>query len=73
MGSWLKLNGGVFVAPYQRIEQRFFYVLFGILIGLTLLVWVLRGLGVLGFIPGLIIWVLLLSTIAMGVLSRVAR
>nr|WP_317269053.1 hypothetical protein [Arthrospira sp. PLM2.Bin9] len=61
------------MAQYPRIEQRFFSLLFGILIGLTLVVWILRGLGLLGFIPGLMIWVLLLSTIAMGVLSKVAR
>jgi hypothetical protein len=43
------------------------------LLTLTLLVWVLRGVGVLTFVPGMVIWLLLLLTISAGIISRVQR
>lgn len=39
----------------------------------TLLVWILRGLAVLSFIPGIIIWVLMLLTIGAGVITSLQR
>lgn len=39
------------------------------LIGLTLLVWILRGLRILTFIPGLAIWILLLSCCAVAMVN----
>ena len=39
----------------------------GIILGITLVIWVLRGFGILGFIPGGILWLLLLSAIATGI------
>jgi hypothetical protein len=42
---------------------------FGIFLGVAIAVWVLRGFGILTFIPGGIIWLLLLGAIAMAVLS----
>ena len=44
----------------------------GLLI-LTLLVWVLRGLAILSFIPGIILWILLLLTIGAGVITSLQR
>jgi hypothetical protein len=38
---------------------------------ITVLVWILRGLGLLTFLPGLVIWVLLLLTIGAGVFSGI--
>lgn len=38
---------------------------------ITVLVWVLRGLGILTFLPGLVIWVLLLLTVGVGVFSGI--
>lgn len=38
---------------------------------ITVLVWVLRGLGILSFLPGIVIWVLLLLTIGAGVFSGI--
>lgn len=38
---------------------------------ITVLVWVLRGLGILTFLPGLVIWVLLLLTVGAGVFSGI--
>lgn len=39
----------------------------------TGVVWVLRGLGILTFVPGGIIWLLLLLTISLGVISALRR
>jgi len=39
----------------------------------TLLVWVLRGLTVLSFIPGIVLWVLILLTIGSGVITSLQR
>ncbi len=52
----------------RRLESTF-----GILLGLGIAVWVLRGLGILTFIPGGIIWLLLLGAIAVAVLSHIQR
>ena len=39
------------------------------LLGLTALVWVLRGFGILTFIPGIIIWLLLLLCVGVFVFN----
>ncbi|HIK26970.1 MAG: hypothetical protein N3E45_07810 [Oscillatoriaceae bacterium SKW80] len=44
--------------------------LFGITLGLTIVVWMLRGFGVLTFLPGGVIWVLIFLSIVTGILSR---
>ena len=43
----------------------------GIILGITLVIWVLRGFGILGFIPGGILWVLLLSAAFTGIFGIV--
>ncbi|MEM6522079.1 MAG: hypothetical protein AAF921_11030 [Cyanobacteria bacterium P01_D01_bin.44] len=43
------------------------------LLALTLIVWLLRGLTVLSFLPGLVIWLLLLLTIGAGVITSLQR
>jgi hypothetical protein len=45
-----------------------YYQLFGGILGITFLVWILRGLGVLTFVPGLVLWVLIFLSIAAGIL-----
>jgi hypothetical protein len=45
----------------------------GIVLGITIAVWVLRGFGVLTFIPGGIILMLLLVAIAIGILSHLQK
>ncbi len=45
--------------------------IFGIVLGTTVLVWVLRGFGILTFIPGALIWILIFLSIATGIASRV--
>ena len=42
-------------------------------LGLTALVWVLRGLSVLAFVPGLVIWVLILLCFGLGIVSSLQR
>lgn len=43
------------------------------LLGVTVAVWLLRGVGILTFVPGIVIWGLLLLAIAAGVISRMYR
>ncbi|WP_165390125.1 hypothetical protein [Leptolyngbya iicbica] len=43
------------------------------LLGTTLLIWVLRGITILSFIPGIILWLLLLLTIGAGVITSLQR
>lgn len=40
---------------------------------ITLTLWVLRGIGLLTFLPGIVIWMLLFLTIGAGVISVVSR
>jgi len=42
-------------------------------LAVTVAIWVMRGIGFLIFIPGLVIWLLLLITISLGVISRLQR
>lgn len=44
---------------------------FLIVLAMTAFVWILRGIGVLTFIPGSVIWVLILLTILTAILSAV--
>jgi hypothetical protein len=44
---------------------------FLIVLLITFLVWVLRGLGVFSFLPGWVLWALILLTLATAVLSAV--
>ncbi|EKQ68544.1 hypothetical protein OsccyDRAFT_3082 [Leptolyngbyaceae cyanobacterium JSC-12] len=46
-------------------------LIFLTLLGLTLIVWVLRGLTILGFIPGAFLWVLIFTCILLAVLSNI--
>ncbi len=47
--------------------------IFGMLLGIGIAVWVLRGFGILSFIPGGIIWLLILGAIAVGIISYAQR
>jgi hypothetical protein len=40
-----------------------------VLLGITLFVWVLRGFAVLSFIPGSVLWVLLLLCVITAIMS----
>ncbi|MDZ7993034.1 MAG: hypothetical protein RM022_023325 [Nostoc sp. EfeVER01] len=56
----------------SSLNRRLIQV-FGILLGISVAVWVLRGIGILTFIPGGIIWLLLLGAIAIGIISYAQR
>ncbi|MBR8834188.1 MAG: hypothetical protein DSM106950_09150 [Stigonema ocellatum SAG 48.90 = DSM 106950] len=53
--------------------NRTFTQAFGILLGIAIAVWVLRGLGILTNIPGGVILLLFLGAIAMAILSYVQK
>ncbi|MBD2559434.1 hypothetical protein ACEYW6_11405 [Nostoc sp. UIC 10607] len=57
----------------QSSLNRRLIQIFGILLGVSVAVWVLRGFGILTFIPGGIIWLLLLGAIAIGIISYAQR
>ncbi|MCT7950157.1 hypothetical protein NG798_10200 [Ancylothrix sp. C2] len=45
-------------------------LIFATLLGLTVLLWLLRGFGILTFFPGSVLWVLILLSIATGIISN---
>lgn len=53
----------------MRLETLLFLSSLGVLIA----VWALRGFGILTFIPGLVIWLLLFTTIGSGIVDVVQR
>jgi len=53
----------------MRLETTIFLIT----VGFFLAVWGLRGFGVLTFLPGVVIWVLLLLAIGAGVVDMVQR
>ena len=57
----------------QSSLNRRLIQIFGTLLGISVAVWVLRGIGILTFIPGGIIWLLLLGAIANGIISYAQR
>ncbi|MEH1842554.1 MAG: hypothetical protein V7L20_28440 [Nostoc sp.] len=57
----------------QSSLNRRLIQIFGILLGISVAVWVLRGFGILTFIPGGIIWLLLLGAIAIAIISYAQR
>lgn len=57
----------------QSSLNRKLIQIFGTLLGISVAVWVLRGIGILTFIPGGIIWLLLLGAIAIGIISYAQR
>ncbi|MEH2393391.1 hypothetical protein [Nostoc sp.] len=57
----------------QSSLNRRLIQIFGILLGISVAVWVLRGFGILTFIPGGIIWLLLLGAIVIAIISYAQR
>ncbi|MCC3405892.1 MAG: hypothetical protein JGK17_09935 [Microcoleus sp. PH2017_10_PVI_O_A] len=56
-----------------RFQFRLSTRIFLTLLGITLLVWILRGVGFLTFMPGGVIWILILLSFIAGILSTVLR
>ncbi|ARV62445.1 hypothetical protein BZZ01_30860 [Nostocales cyanobacterium HT-58-2] len=46
---------------------------FGVFLGIAIALWVLRGFAILTFIPGGVIWLLLLGAIAILILNYVQK
>lgn len=61
------------VVSLRRLRRFRASQIFFILLGTTVLVWLLRGLGVLTFIPGGVIWLLILLSVVTGIWSRLQR
>lgn len=45
----------------------------GILLGMGIALWILRGLGILTFIPGGVIWLLFFGALGLGILGHFNR
>jgi hypothetical protein len=56
----------------SSLNRRLTQIL-GILLGIGIAVWVLRGFGILSFMPGGIIWLLILAALAVGIISYAQR
>ena len=61
------------MSQLSKSRERILKQVFGIILGITIAVWTLRGFGILTFIPGGIIWFLILLSITTGILSRLQR
>lgn len=57
----------------RRYPLQPFTKAFLITLGVTGLIWGLRGLSVLAFIPGLVLWVLILLCFSLGIISTLQR
>ncbi len=57
----------------QSSLNRLLTQAFGVLLGIGIAVWVLRGFGILTFIPGGVIWLFLLGAIAIGIINYAQR
>ena len=61
------------MANSPKLRSPSFARLFGIILGITVITWLLRGFGILTFIPGGVIWLLLFVSIGTGVISTLQR
>ncbi|RAM49562.1 MAG: hypothetical protein C6Y22_21810 [Hapalosiphonaceae cyanobacterium JJU2] len=57
---------------FSKLNRRLTQLI-GVILGITIAIWVLRGFGILTFIPGGIILVLLMVAIAIGILSHLQK
>ena len=46
---------------------------FWIALGITMAVWLFRGWGVLTAIPGWVLWILIIATIGIGIVSAIQK
>lgn len=46
-------------------------LMFWVVFGLTMVIWILRGVKLLGFIPGMFLWGLIFACIVLAVLSNI--
>ncbi|HIK31688.1 MAG TPA: hypothetical protein IGS17_19120 [Oscillatoriales cyanobacterium M59_W2019_021] len=50
-------------------RNKIYYQTFGIILGLTFFIWLFRGFGILTFLPGLVLWMLILLSIVSGAIA----
>ncbi|MGB3402655.1 MAG: hypothetical protein WBA77_08185 [Microcoleaceae cyanobacterium] len=58
---------------YPSFQKRLFSYLFRLAILAMIVIWLLRGFGILAFLPGMILWILLFASIGFGVLAQFSR
>lgn len=57
----------------RRLQLHPTTQIFLVLLGITVVVWVLRGLTLLAFLPGWVLWLLLLVCIGSGIVSSLQK
>ncbi len=67
------LHDSVAISMGRKFSPSPALQVFLIFLGLTALIWVLRGLSVLAFLPGIVLWVLLLLTVGSGIVATLQR
>lgn len=55
----------------MRKAAEFRNMAFWVVLSMTLTIWILRGFGILTFVPGGIIWIMLLLTVGTGVFNLI--
>jgi hypothetical protein len=66
------LNGDEKEVNQSYINRKLTQII-GIVLAMAIALWILRGLGILTFIPGGVIWLLLLGAITLGIFSYFQR
>ncbi len=61
------------MTPRRRYPLQPFTKAFLAVLGVTLVIWLLRGLAVLAFMPGAVLWVLILLCFSLGIISTLQR
>lgn len=57
----------------RRYPLQPFTKVFLMAVGLTFILWILRGLSVLSFMPGSVLWGLILLCFSLGIISTLQR
>ncbi len=58
---------------HPSLPKQLFSYLFRIVFVITLFVWILRGLSILAFLPGIVLWILLFFSVGLGILTQLSR
>jgi hypothetical protein len=61
------------MTPRRHYPLQPFTKAFLVALGVTVVVWLLRGLAVLAFMPGAVLWVLILLCFSLGIISTLQR
>ncbi|MBD2493226.1 hypothetical protein [Nostoc sp. FACHB-280] len=57
----------------QSSLNRWLTQVFGMLLGIGIAIWILRGFGILTFLPGGIIWLFVLGAISVAIINFAQR